>query len=733
MSGTTTYQVRYRVKGSTTWINYGQPITDLTEVISGLKPNTTYEMEVVATNPQGAVASNIVTFTTGSSVPPSAPGLPIASGISTTSLVLNWPASSSGAQPILYQPQFRVHNTGSFINVGLQSLSQSVTVTGLSASTSYDFQVVATNSNGSATSATLTVSTAAIGTAPSSPSSLRATNVTASGLTLSWVGSTGTPPITYQPRYRLAGTTNFATFGPAISGTTVNITGLAASTNYEFRVDAVNSVSTTPSAILPVTTIASTTAPSAPSGLTASNQSQTGITVSWAASTGTPAPTYQLQYRVGATGAFANYGAPISGTSVNVTGLVASTTYNFQVVASNSAGSATSTVLSAATTSAPVAPSAPLNPTIGTVTSSSIAVSWTHPAQGTDPLQYQLQWRQHPAAGSVAGLFNEDFSALDISETGGAVPSATITPASGGSITDPSGNVWAISSGAVFENGSAAGFTANVAEVALVNGVIWHENNTNQWYSWSPPSTWNPGTDPTGGTGTGAWTNHYAFGGSEYTLSANNEAQYYASSTRTPGFNPFSVSGGVLTITADSVAHTVANPLGLPYNSGAIISCQESNGSPAPGLFAHMYGYFEARCQLPKGRGLWPAFWLLPLTGAGEIDIFEQLGNDTTTIYCSLHATVGGVGNTVSLGFDASAAMHVYGCDWQADFITWYVDNVQVAQAPTPSDMIGKPYYILFNLAVGAAGSWPGPPDGTTVFPARMQIDYVHVFDKRPF
>jgi endoglucanase len=398
MSGstTTTYQVRYRVKGSTTWINYGQPVTDLTEVISGLKPNTTYEMEVVATNTQGAVASNIITFTTGSSVAPSAPGLPIASGITQTSLVLNWPASSSGAQPIVYQPQFRLHNTGSFVNIGLQGLGLSVTVTGLTANTSYDFQVIATNSNGSATSQILTVSTAAVGTAPSAPSALRASNITSTGLTLTWTGSTGTAPITYQPRYRVAGASAFTSFGSPISGASVNITGLTPNTNYEFRVDAINSVATTVSTLLPATTLGTTTAPSAPTGLIASNQSQTGITVAWSASTGSPAPTYQLQYRVGATGTFANYGSPVSGTSVNVTGLVASTTYNFQVVASNSAGSAISAVLSASTTNILVLPSAPLNPTIGTVTSSSVAVSWTHPTQGTDPLQYQLQYRRTP-------------------------------------------------------------------------------------------------------------------------------------------------------------------------------------------------------------------------------------------------------------------------------------------------------------------------------------------------
>jgi Ca2+-binding RTX toxin-like protein len=74
---------------------------------------------------------------------------------------------------------------------------------------------------------------------------------------------------------------------------------------------------------------------------------------------------------------------------------------------------------------------------------------------------------------------------------------------------------------------------------------------------------------------------------------------------------------------------------------------------------------------------------------------------------------------------DTSAGFHTYGVDWEPDFITWYVDGQQVFQTATPADM-NKPMYMIANLAVG--GDWPGSPDGSTTFPATMQIDYIRAY-----
>ncbi|MFC7473899.1 family 16 glycosylhydrolase [Dankookia sp. GCM10030260] len=198
------------------------------------------------------------------------------------------------------------------------------------------------------------------------------------------------------------------------------------------------------------------------------------------------------------------------------------------------------------------------------------------------------------------------------------------------------------------------------------------------------------------------------------TLTTNGEAQYYSDAS--VGVNPFKVSGGILDITAAPGS----NPLKLAYNSGALTTAQS---------FAQQYGFFEVRADLPSGQGFWPAFWLLPTDGSWppEIDIFEVLGQDPTTAYFSLHTTTGPTTTAkVSLLPDLSAGFHTYGLDWQADRIRWYVDGNQVAEAATPADM-HRPMYMLLNLAVGDAGSWPGKYD-PGMPTGHLLVDYVRVW-----
>lgn len=216
-------------------------------------------------------------------------------------------------------------------------------------------------------------------------------------------------------------------------------------------------------------------------------------------------------------------------------------------------------------------------------------------------------------------------------------------------------------------------------------------------------------------TGSGTvWKTTYKINDQLRTLSSNKEAQYYSDSS--VGVNPFSVQDGILTITAAPGS----NPLNLPYNSGAITTAKS---------FGQQYGYFEVRAQLPAGQGFWPAFWLLPTTGAWppEIDIFEVLGHDTGTIHTSLHSTVVPKSTLGTAVFtDVSAGFHTYGLDWQADKIRWYFDGTLISEATTPSDM-RQPMYMLLNLAVGDAGSWPGQYD-PGMPTGRMLIDYVRVW-----
>ena len=223
----------------------------------------------------------------------------------------------------------------------------------------------------------------------------------------------------------------------------------------------------------------------------------------------------------------------------------------------------------------------------------------------------------------------------------------------------------------------------------------------------------------------GTWSTKYPFapekGGS---LPSNGEQEWYINSTYAPtdAVNPWSVSNGVLTLTAQPASASTQSLIdGYKYTSGMINTYNS---------FSQQYGYFEMRADLPAGKGLWPAFWLLQedMSWPPEIDAMEVLGHDMTTLYTASHTNQTGThtstGGTIKVP-DMSAGYHTYGVDWQKDYITYYFDGNQVWKTPTPADM-NEPMYMIANLAVG--GGWPGNPDSTTPFPAEMNIDYIRAY-----
>jgi beta-glucanase (GH16 family) len=199
-------------------------------------------------------------------------------------------------------------------------------------------------------------------------------------------------------------------------------------------------------------------------------------------------------------------------------------------------------------------------------------------------------------------------------------------------------------------------------------------------------------------------------------LSGNSELECYMDGN-------ISISGGYLNLTAKKQSVSCAKPVKTQnYTSGAIASFDK---------FSQAYGYFEMRAKLPAGKGLWPAFWLLPQSGhwPPEIDIFEQLGKQPNRIYSTYHYLVSGVHKQDSSYVDltsATTAYHTYGADWSSGVIVWYIDGKEVKR--DTNFVTSEPMYILANLAVG--GSWPGSPDSTTPFPSSMVVDYIRVYER---
>ncbi|MFY1674567.1 discoidin domain-containing protein [Plantactinospora sp. WMMB334] len=160
--------------------------------------------------------------------------------------------------------------------------------------------------------------------------------------------------------------------------------------------------------------------------------------------------------------------------------------------------------------------------------------------------------------------------------------------------------------------------------------------------------------------------------------------------------------------------------------------------------FHVQYGRIEARVKVPKGNGLWPAFWMMGedfLTGRpwpynGEIDIMEVLGRNTSEAYSTLHAPAyngaGGYGQKYAT-VDLSQDFHVWAAEWDSRGIRFFLDGRQVfnASKETAENTRGPwifdhKFYLILNLAVG--GDFPGPIDATTPFPSQMLVDYVRVY-----
>jgi beta-glucanase (GH16 family) len=211
------------------------------------------------------------------------------------------------------------------------------------------------------------------------------------------------------------------------------------------------------------------------------------------------------------------------------------------------------------------------------------------------------------------------------------------------------------------------------------------------------------------------------------------------------GINPFSVSNHMLTITATPLSKTakaavavdLAKNGGANANNSVLKNVVYSSGVISTrGGFVQQYGYFEVRARWSIGKGLWPAFWLLPASGAWppEIDAMEALGNQTSKIYQSSHSTHAPTLQSKAVAIPAAGngqQFHRYGVLWQPGRLDYYIDGIKTNTYATPPDM-AQPMYMIVNLAVG--GYWPGNPDNTVKFPAQLQVSYVRAwkFTKLP-
>jgi beta-glucanase (GH16 family) len=208
----------------------------------------------------------------------------------------------------------------------------------------------------------------------------------------------------------------------------------------------------------------------------------------------------------------------------------------------------------------------------------------------------------------------------------------------------------------------------------------------------------------------------------------NNEQQWYTDQNA-------AVADGLLTITAREES---VEP-GWRYTSARLRSRNKGDWT---------YGRMEMRAKMPLGKGLWPAFWMLPSdrgyggwAASGEIDIVEYIGSNPGEIFGTIH-----YGGEWPMNVSSSSQyslpsgtfdqdFHEFAIEWEEGEIRWYVDDVHYGTKtdwyssggdfPAPFDV---DFHLLLNMAVG--GNLPGAPNSNTQFPQEYVIDYVRVYEE---
>lgn len=205
----------------------------------------------------------------------------------------------------------------------------------------------------------------------------------------------------------------------------------------------------------------------------------------------------------------------------------------------------------------------------------------------------------------------------------------------------------------------------------------------------------------------------------------NNELEYYTGRPENLFFQD-----GKLIIEARK-----ENYSGKSYTSSKIVS---------RGKKVFKYGRIDIRAKLPKGKGIWPALWMLPQNNvfggwptSGEIDIMELVGHEPNKVYGTLHFGPGPGSATISRSYSLAGGsifndeFHVFSLEWKMDQLKIYVDNnlystVNKPDVGTATWPFNENFFFIFNLAVG--GNWPGNPDSTTYLPQWLIVDYIRVY-----
>jgi beta-glucanase (GH16 family) len=194
----------------------------------------------------------------------------------------------------------------------------------------------------------------------------------------------------------------------------------------------------------------------------------------------------------------------------------------------------------------------------------------------------------------------------------------------------------------------------------------------------------------------------------------NNELQYYTNRQEN-----IYLADGILHIRARHESFE-----GSKYTSARITTRKK---------FDFKYGFIEARIALPRGMGIWPAFWMLAANDkADEIDIIEAV-NTENIVYSTCHWYPNGEythESGATRTFDITQ-FHTYTVLWNENVLQFAVDGnehftLNIKDSARQTNSFHGNFYFLLNVAVG--GNWPGFDIDDNQFPTEMQVDYIRVY-----
>ena len=395
------YEVSWRT-GTQAWRSPVRAMTPYT--ITGFIAGQTWNFRVRSRGMGGVSAWVTDSATTPGSNPTNPPRSVVATATSPTAVSMTWEPPSAGGNVDAYEVQYKLASADGWTDA--TDVTSPSEITGLTASTDYNFRVRATGPGGDSDWVTANATTQDI-PPPDDPESVEATATSTTAISVTWTApSAGGPVSAYEVQYKLASADGWTDATDVTSPS--EITGLTASTDYNFRVRATGAGGESDWVTANATT-QDIQPPNGPRTIAASGVDEDSIRITWAApSSGEPVTSYSLRYREGTTGTWTEVtGIASTDTSLQIDMLKASTAYQVQMQSVGTGGSSAwipTTPISATTNDPPVDPQADMAPTpspprrfTGTSTGTTVNLTWLAPTSsgtGGAITGYNV-WRWH--------------------------------------------------------------------------------------------------------------------------------------------------------------------------------------------------------------------------------------------------------------------------------------------------------------------------------------------------